>query len=142
MLYHAEGHYSGITSMTAFLRRNYFCTHCLKGYKNKSAHRCDNTCAACHNEGVCIETDKQQCNDCHRWFVSQDCFDNHLRLRTCERLYLCQCKQLIHKRHSSGHRCGYRECTVCKSLQPIDHLCFIQPKKKTKTPNKKQHFIL
>jgi hypothetical protein len=46
-LYYHDNHYDVITSMTAFLSRNYFCTNCYNGYNTKEEHACNNVCHNC-----------------------------------------------------------------------------------------------
>ena len=145
-LYLAERHFSVITSMTAFLRRSYYCIHCRKGYSQRSRHRCAVGCSACCSKTSCVEENKQQCNICHRWFYSESCFENHLRLNTCERLYLCHCQVLVNRDRNVDHKCGYAVCGVCKKTLPIDHKCYMQPIKKKQQSDKQftkiQRFII
>lgn len=145
ILYHYENHFSLITSMTAFLRRSYFCKYCLKGYQNKSAHRCVMKCSACHKNNPCEETEKIKCNECSRWFFSQECLAHHSGLGTCERLYICQCGVLItSKQNKKQHRCGFKHCKWCNSTEPIDHLCYMQPikNKSKKEKNEETRYII
>ena len=45
--YHHDKHFDVITSITGFLSRTYYCTHCETGYQNRWNHTCKNVCKEC-----------------------------------------------------------------------------------------------
>ena len=53
ILYHAENHFSVITSMTAFMGRCYYCSSCNTSYNNPSGHRCAKRCSKCNDATPC-----------------------------------------------------------------------------------------
>jgi hypothetical protein len=125
-LYHADNHFSVITSMTAFLSKNYYCTQCHKGYQNPNGHRCEVSCPCCYADKRCVFTNWQKCSICNRCFVSENCHAKHMSNGTCLRVKSCrECGKTYHIYNK--HRCGYKHCSFCKIMQPIDHECYIQP---------------
>ena len=56
-LFYHDNHYDVITSMTAFLSRNYYCTKCQKGYDHKENHKCNNKCYACCKVTIKVRMD-------------------------------------------------------------------------------------
>ena len=62
-----QNHYDIITSVSAFLGRNYWCLECKKGYGKIEEHRCSRVCKCCFTEG------------CHRIFAGDECYANHCR---------------------------------------------------------------
>ena len=50
----------------------------------------------------------------------------HMANGTCLRVKCCQqCGQTYHVYNK--HKCGCKHCSFCKTLQPMDHDCYIQP---------------
>ncbi|KAK3722845.1 hypothetical protein QZH41_007803 [Actinostola sp. cb2023] len=47
-LFHHDEHYDVITTMTGFLKKNYFCPECDVGYSEKSKHKCRPFCECCY----------------------------------------------------------------------------------------------
>ena len=43
-VYHVDGHYNAIISMTAFVDRSYYCDNCHMGYDNRGIHACKPGC--------------------------------------------------------------------------------------------------
>jgi len=68
------GHFDGIGSINGFFGYGYFCTSCLKPYKNKGRHSCIETCS--HQ---CKVSDNEQgiCSHCHRTCRSEACYKRH-----------------------------------------------------------------
>ncbi|MEW8544218.1 MAG: hypothetical protein AB2693_11855, partial [Candidatus Thiodiazotropha sp.] len=63
-LYYHDSHYDVITSMPAFLCKNYFCVKCQRGYDKKEKHKCNNVCYACRKIHNDHEEEWIQCSDC------------------------------------------------------------------------------
>jgi len=126
VIYHAENHFSVITSMKAFLNKTYYCTQCHVGYQNDGSHKCNNACKYCHASNRCAFVTWQSCTSCHRSFVSQPCYEKHLANATCRLVQCCvQCGQTYHSYRN--HYCGYLHCKQCKKSLPKGHKCYIQP---------------
>ena len=136
-----NNHYDGITKMLGFFARAYYCHACKKAYNNEKEHRCPSACKCCRFPSNCPEVSWLTCQDCHRLFKSQECFEQHKQARgdarsVCESLIKrtkCQktvrrCKQLPEK-----HRCGLTKCWICgKYVQLEGHRCYVQPETKKK----------
>ena len=137
-LYHAEDHFSVITSMPAFLERTYYCKLCKVGYSNVGSHVCKNGCKCCTKSSQCQFEKWVSCSACKRYFVSDDCYNHHRVTGICRLVKCCaDCglKYHIHRKHT----CGELYCKICKTQQPVQHKCFMQPKKQKKEG--KQNYI-
>lgn len=129
-LYYHDQHYDIITTMPAFLNRNYYSHSCHKGYQHRVEHRCNNVCSSCHKIHEQSDDDCIYCTDGNRYFKGSDCYE-HLRkstnngLSTCYSYYRCKlCTQIINKKmHKKGHKCGEPYCKTCKDYFDPDHLC-------------------
>ena len=90
-----QGHADSLLSIKAFLRVNYWCKVCLKGYMSLTAHRCLSTCHYCFVMPACIEIVKIDCINCGGFFISQKCFENHIKNKVCNNYKYCKtCKKL------------------------------------------------
>ena len=126
ILYHADDHFSVITSMTAFLERSYYCFHCHVGYTKKGTHKCLTACHYCKAEKPCAVESHRSCFQCCRVFVSEACMQNHIRNDTCR--YVKSCKECGKTYHTyTKHRCGHIQCRNCGQVVPYDHKCYVQP---------------
>ena len=133
-LYHHDSHYDVITSMSAFLSRNYYCTKCQRGYDHAEDHKCNNVCHACRKVHSEEEANWIQCDVCLRFFRGQQCFNLHKKTTaegnsTCRNIYRCtDCGKTINKRmHKKHHLCGERYCNICKDFYPEGHQCYMKP---------------
>ena len=143
-LYFNDNHYDVITSMAAFLTKNYYCTKCQKGYDHKENHKCNNVCHMCckiHNDNS--DENWVYCPTCNRYFKGQKCFNLHQQQTakensTCKTLIRCgECGSTINtKKHKRKHVCGESFCNVCKDFYPKDHQCYMLPERAidTQTP--------
>ncbi len=135
-LYHHDEHYDIITSMAAFLARNYFCTKCNKGYDHQEDHKCNNVCHACRKVHELSEDHWIQCETCHRFFRGPECFDLHQQTTvkgnsTCKCIYRCQdCGKTVNKKLDKTHRCGQIYCNTCKEFFQEDHRCYMLPEER------------
>ncbi|KAK3715795.1 hypothetical protein QZH41_001223 [Actinostola sp. cb2023] len=149
-LFHHDEHYDVITTMTGFLKKNYFCPECDVGYSEKSKHKCRPFCECCYETIANCSQEVVQwtsCPTCHRHFKSDVCFANHNRVTThrvqgrqerwsvCQRYRRCvDCQKVVdlHKKHQglrdlTSHRCGEQQCIHCRQWVLSDHLCHVQP---------------
>ena len=139
-LYHADHHFSVITSMPAFLNRVYYCKQCNVGYQNPGGHTCKDGCTLCKASIKCGFQRWIPCSTCHRCFVSNSCYNRHLEDGICATVKACpSCGQQYHAYRK--HVCGMVYCNVCKAQQPQDHECYMQPLKEAEERKKKQMYI-
>ena len=139
-LYYHENHYDIITSMSAFLSRNFFCTKCNKGYDHKEDHKCHKVCHSCRKIHEPSEGEWLQCEKCHRFFRGQECFDLHIKSTakgnsTCTCIRRCgDCGKTVNKKIDKAHKCGQIYCNTCKDFFPDSHQCYIVPEEKGNEP--------
>ena len=133
-IYYHNNHYDVITSMPAFLSKNYYCTKCYKGYDHKAKHQCNNVCYACRKVHDVHEDKWLHCVSCNRFFRGQECFDLHITMTskgnsTCKSIYRCSdCQKTVNRKLSKKtHRCGDVYCGVCKDFYPEGHMCYMMP---------------
>ncbi|XP_045215064.2 uncharacterized protein LOC123565260 [Mercenaria mercenaria] len=133
-LYYSNNHYDIITSMPAFLSRNYYCTICGKGYDHKEKHSCNNACHNCKKIHSPSEEKWIHCEICNRLFRGQECFDLHQKATakgnsTCLTYIRCEdCGKTINKNMSEKpHICGSKYCELCKDFFEEGHQCYMQP---------------
>ena len=93
-LYMHNNHYDVITKMLGFFAGVYYCHTCKKAYEHQEQHRCPNACKCCRFPTECPEVSWLTCQDCHRLFKSQQCFEQHKHTRgdarsVCESLIKC-----------------------------------------------------
>ena len=140
-LYHYDDHYVVISSMSAFLNRHYFCKACLVGYQTKNTHHCEGLCSQCKTDqcdakGPDLASDRskwKKCDDCHRHFKTNKCYELHLE-NTCANFYICSdCSSFVNMKKIPGkrdhHVCGDRYCQTCSSYVPQDHVCYMKVEK-------------
>ena len=138
-LYLAENHYSLITTMKGFLKKDYFCDTCLKGFKKFDRHACALNCRAC-GTSLCQRVvggsgERHECDVCHRIFKSVRCFELHLdpppnrpRIKDsmCLKLHRCTACNKEYKTAEGPHECYTKKCSNCKRTVPWKHKCFMQ----------------
>ncbi|ESO85566.1 hypothetical protein LOTGIDRAFT_155055 [Lottia gigantea] len=138
-LYHHDHHYDVISSMPAFLEKNYYCDLCGKGYEHIETHACFSVCNGCRRPGKDCPTDTpQSCLECHRTFFSEECFKAHKTgttlnaITTCNKWKQCTkcCKEWDTRRRGrllEEHICGEYECKICRKWHGKgDKWCYIQ----------------
>lgn len=125
-----DNHSDSLLSIKAFLKCNYFCKKCLKGYMSLSSHKCVSTCRYCFSPGKCETIFKKDCLKCHRYFISEKCFENHISNKICNNYKYCKkCKKLY---KDKIHDCGMKKCRLCKKIVPLSiHDCFVTPNNKS-----------
>ena len=137
-LYYQANHYDVITSLPAFLNRNYFCHLCHKGYDHTTDHLCKGMCRSCRGFGCVIQDGGIVCQECDRLFKNQVCYDRHKQepingggKTVCEKIRKCpECKQAMDVRKiNSGHECVEKKCPTCKIMRhpnDLNHQCYMQ----------------
>lgn len=80
----------------------------------------------------------KKCHDCHRFFRSESCFQNHKEIlengsnwQVCKRYQICaMCLRFVDnlalQQCEEYHDCGERYCSHCKSKVPFGHKCFVR----------------
>ncbi len=122
-----NNHADSPLSVKSFLRANYYCKKCVKGFSTVGKHRCLETYKSCLSESKCLELKSIQWNDCNRFFMSEDCFKKHNEItKICDKFRYCLncCKNIEGK----NHKCGYIKYKHCKQMIPItSHHCYMSP---------------
>ena len=133
-LHKNKNHYDVITSMPAFLSKDYYCHTCKKSYTHRDKHKCPDKCLACFKAEKHVG-DNIVCKFCNRVFFGQKCYDEHLRNRSkggerdvvCEHVKKCLiCHRTVPD--LKQHVCGYNTCSNCRKYSdPKTHKCFMLP---------------
>lgn len=126
VIYH-NNHYDSLTSIKAFLKVDYWCRYCLKGFTHSGEHRCNFTCSRCFGSEKCEEGDDITCRKCKRSFLSEKCFNRHREeTRICGRYFFCvNCNSEYSNK--SKHICQHYFCKTCNENVPFGHhKCFMQ----------------
>ena len=127
-----NNHCDSLLSMCAFLKTNYYCQPCAKGFMNKGAHKCKSKCRYCFNENPCRETTRIDCKDCNRFFLSDQCYMNHKEITKVCNSYR-YCKKCYKTYIGKSHYCGKKYCKNCEKVVPIsNHECYMSPLVKSK----------
>ena len=146
-LYYQANHFDVITKLPGFLNTNYFCHVCHKGYDHTTDHLCDGMCQSCRGFGCTIEDNGMTCNECHRFFKNQTCYDRHKQEpingggRTiCEAIGKCPtCHNSMDVRKLNNHACvDNKKCPTCKAVlnpEDINHKCYIQQEQPKEEPS-------
>ena len=146
-LYYQANHFDVITSLPGFLNTSYFCHQCHKGYDHTTDHLCDGMCWSCRGVGCTIEDNGMTCQECHRFFKNQVCYDRHKQepingsgKTVCEKIRKCpKCCKSMDVRKLNNHPCvDNKKCSTCKGvLNPNDpnHQCYIQQEQAKEEPS-------
>ena len=103
-LYKNNNHYDVITSMPAFLCKDYYCHSCKKSYAHRDRHLCPSKCLACFKyfpDGIKCSGNEIKCNECNRSFFGKSCYNEHKRERgindsVCKKVCRClNCKRTL-----------------------------------------------
>ena len=69
-LYHSglpgKGHFDTIVKVNALLCKQYYCDKCDKGFKSRTAHKCEVWCNVCGREKCEKKSDSRICPDCNK----------------------------------------------------------------------------
>ena len=146
-LYYQANHFDVITKLPGFLNTNYFCHQCHKGYSNTCDHLCDEMCQSCRGVGCTIEDNGMTCQECHRFFKNQTCYDRHKQepingggRTVCQAVRKCpKCKKSMDVRKLTNHPCvDNNRCSTCNAvLDPEDpnHKCYMQQEQDKEEPS-------
>ena len=146
-LYYQADHFDVITSLPGFLNTNYFCHACHKGYDHTTDHLCDEMCQSCRGFGCTIEDNGMTCQECHRLFKNQVCYDRHKQepingsgKTVCEKIRKCpKCHNSMDVRRLNNHSCvDNKKCSTCNAfLNPDDpnHQCYMQQEQPKEEPS-------
>ena len=152
-LYYQTNHFDVITKLPGFLNTNYFCHQCHKGYDHTTDHLCPAQCGSCRGFGCTIEDNGMTCNECHRFFKNQTCYDRHKQepingggRTVCEAIGKCpKCHNSMDVRKLTNHACvDNRKCSTCKiERNPNDpnHKCYMQQLEPKEEPSYAQLFF-
>ncbi len=158
-----NGHFMVISKPHVLFNRQHWCDRCNQGFDCKKRHNCLSKCYSCFNLNECPLAEWKKCDECSRWFRSEECYQNHLSVaqatgsgkRKRVNMSICQkyrrCKQCYRMLNMSelqrrgngkqGHRCGFVFCRTCKMdhKEGSQHECFMSPivdeKKKKNAPS-------
>ena len=146
-LYYQANHFDVITKLPGFLNTNYFCHTCHKGYDHTTDHLCDGMCKSCRGFGCTIEDNGMTCQECHRLFKNQACYDRHKQepingsgKTVCEKIRKCpKCHNSMDVRRLNNHSCvDNKKCSTCNAfLNPDDpnHKCYMQQEQPKEEPS-------
>ena len=146
-LYYQANHFDVITSLPGFLNTGYFCHTCHKGYDHTTDHLCDEMCQSCRGFGCTIEDNGMTCQECHRLFKNQVCYDRHKQepingsgKTVCEKIRKClKCHNSMDVRRLNNHACvDNKKCSTCNAfLNPNDpnHQCYMQQEQVKEEPS-------
>src|SRR6266436_1300524 len=86
-------------------------------------------CKYCISSKKCEETTKIDCSSCNRFFLSEECFNNHTSNKVCKNYKYCKtCKKLT---QDKNHVCGKIKCTNCRNIvSQHSHDCYVTPNDK------------
>ena len=134
-LYLHDEHYDVITSLSAFMGRNYFCYKCQKGYDHRERHLCNNPCLQCHSihddDGLGVIHAIGVFEDRHVLTSTKN--KRKGGISTCTNYFKCQqCKYVVNlTKRKTQHECGEVFCTTCRDYYPEGHQCIMQPCRRT-----------
>ena len=146
-LYYQAKHFDVITKLPGFLNTCYFCHQCHKGYDHTTDHLCPAQCQSCRGFGCTIEDNGITCQECHRLFKNQVCYDRHKHepingsgKTVCETVRKCpKCYNSMDVRKLNNHTCvDNKKCSTCNAvLNPDDpnHKCYIQQEQAKEEPS-------
>ena len=131
-----KNHYDVINSLTSFFCNDYYCTSCLKPYKNRQTHLCDTHCIVCKRDNCVITSDCVSCRYCQ----SIECFEHHKKPfkykegkidkqspASCDSYWKCtRCMHTLNvsDREPLRHRCTEYKCQMCDRFVMPGHRCY------------------
>ena len=143
-LYYQANHFDVITTLPGFLNTNYFCHACHKGYDHTTDHLCDGMCQSCRGFGCTIEDNGITCQECHRFFKNQPCYDRHKQepingsgRTVCEGVKKCpKCHRSMDVRKLNKHPCvDNKKCSTCNAVLNPNHKCYMQQEQPKEEPS-------
>ena len=125
----AIGHFHTITKVHCIFGKSAFCSKCLKAYDERYGHAGCDQCTSCKGESCpVINIEKHCCKVCNRFMRSVECNRRHLENGTCSKSHRCQGCSVFYK-PGNEHKCGTRECKICKKQVTGVHFCYIRQQK-------------
>ena len=143
-LYYQANHFDVITSLPGFLNTNYFCHACHKGYDHTTDHLCDGMCKSCRGFDCTIQDNGMTCQECHRFFKNQVCYDRHKQepiddsgKTVCEAVKKCpKCHHSMGVRKLNKHACvDNKKCSTCNADLNPNHKCYMQQEEPKEEPS-------
>ena len=143
-LYYQANHFDVITKLPGFLNTHYFCHQCHKGYDHTTDHLCDGMCQSCRGFGCTLENNGMTCQECHRFFWNQTCYDRHKQepingggRTVCQAVRKCpKCKKSMDVRKLNKHPCiDDKKCPTCEAVLNPNHKCYIQQEQVKEEPS-------
>lgn len=98
----------------------YYCIACIKIVPNSTNHQC--------------KVDWVKCKICQRYFLNNECFNNHKENKTCQTVWKCNikkgCKKLLLWKYTTPetHVCDEKLCRNCDKVFPPGHQCYMKRK--------------
>ena len=146
-LYYQANHFDVITKLPGFLNTSYFCHQCHKGYDHTTDHLCKDQCQSCRGFGCTIKGNGITCQECHRLFKNQTCYDRHKQepingsgKTVCEAVKKCpKCHNSMDVRKLNNHSCvDNKKCPTCKVKRnpgDLNHKCYMQQEEPKEEPS-------
>lgn len=168
------GHFSAVYSVPRLFKVERYCMSCRVNYSRKREHVCGSSlCTICKGSRCDVVqpvdvTNMHKwivCTDCRRRFPTQTCFDEHIRVRTCEKFWWCiPCGEMIRSLRVN-HECGVSQARKQSAVQtrksnsdgskknacnrcyaelegPLDdHVCYIMPRVEDTEKSEERRFI-
>ena len=126
-------HFNVVSSMAAFLNRNYYCNYCKIAFNTPGNHSCGMVCRMCGRPD-CDYLGQHKCAHCEEPCNNEICLRIHQE-KLCYKITTCQiCSQKKHRKHVCG--AAQRWCFNCKKGVDWDHRCYMLKDKHY--PNKKE----
>ena len=79
-IYHFDtgngGHFDTITKVNGMVCKQYYCSHCDKGFKSRIGHKCKDWCNIC-GRSKCKALTPKLCKDCNKMCRSYECYKAH-----------------------------------------------------------------
>ncbi|PIC31048.1 hypothetical protein B9Z55_022088 [Caenorhabditis nigoni] len=141
VLYLSDGHYSGVRSVCALLKTNYYCALCnTRGTDATSHYNCPLRHRLCGAKECSVSDNDQprKCETCKVTFPSTSCYENHKRAgprggksrcnytKTCEK---CDTVYYLNK-NKDTHKCGEKWCYRCNCKMTKQHKCIMPVSRK------------
>ena len=116
------GHYNTVVKPRAYFGWKDFCFKCFVPIRKR--HLCPQACIFCREPPACIQEEIKLCDQCFSVFVSDTCFENHKKNKTCDQFKKCPiCKRL----EISPHNCFEYTCKDCyEKYTETPHYCYIK----------------
>ena len=147
-LYHSDkgegGHFDTITKVNAMMCKQYYCTRCNKGFKERTKHNCQVWCNVCGRD-KCKDGVTKRCSDCNKECRSYACYKAHKEQKMssrgknkgvklpslCEQFWQCPDCGITLKtgtRDPTLHECGESQCKVCNQyfMEQDQHMCYMR----------------